>query len=182
MMDNASQFRPEPTIFLSRTKLRLSCVTSVGFPCTIQSNSSIPPLQEVSDCGQIFYRCFIPDFEGYITLPAISLVKCSFLGFVSPCIIIYSNKSTNQMHQSLRFIACRLNTAHHVTGNLMPIIRSLSTAVTAYRWNVVVALLPPLFNDKPEVATAVCKLLMMSMRMHETCLAAFKRQTINLRD
>jgi hypothetical protein len=29
----------------------------------------------------------------------------SFLGFVSPCIIIYSNKSTNQMHQSLRFIA-----------------------------------------------------------------------------
>jgi len=30
------------------------------------------------------------------------------LGFVSPCIIIYSNKSTNQMHQSLRFIARRL--------------------------------------------------------------------------
>ena len=30
------------------------------------------------------------------------------LGFVSPCIIIYSNKSTNQMHQSLSFIAWRL--------------------------------------------------------------------------
>jgi hypothetical protein len=64
----------------------------------------------------------------------------------------------------------------------MPIIRSLSTAVTAYRWKVVVALLPPLFNDTPEVATAVCKLLMMSVRMPETCLAAFKRKTINLRD
>ena len=44
------------------------------------------------------------------------------------------------------------------------------------------ALLPPRPYGKPEAAAAVDRLLMMGIRMPETCWAAFKRQAIRLRD
>jgi len=110
-------------------------------------------------------------------------------------------KWINQLDAGInnRFIACCLYTAQHVSGILMLIIRSLST-VAAFSGLPLerggssavgrglsgpdrprqTALLTPRSYGKPEAAATVDRLLMMSIRMPETCWLVSKRQAINL--
>jgi hypothetical protein len=169
-------------------------------------------------CGVWSGRCVATPFcDEACKLNFVRLPSCSFTGFrsssngkcpprASICwelqvyTSIFSNKSTNQIHQSLRFIARRSNTAQHVSDILLPIIRSLSIAAAASGLMLErggssavgrgrsgparprsTALLPPLSKGKPEAATSVYKLLMMDKQMSETCWVVSKWRPINLR-
>ena len=96
------------------------------------------------------------------------------LGFASPCIIIYLNKSTNQMHQSLSFIALSFKYSSTCFGHPHAHHQELNNCSSSLWFTVgtwwqqccwswssrparprPTALLPLSSDGKPEAATAV---------------------------
>jgi hypothetical protein len=120
----------------------------------------------------------------YVALQIFSKLSCS----IFKTFLLYIQ--INQPHESNSQIYClsfkySSTCFEHPHAHHQELINcSIRLWFTAGTWDRPrpTTLLPPLSNGKPEAATAVDKLLMMGMRMPETCWAVFKRQAINLRD